>query len=304
MIAHRIKSLTRRGLSLVGSKFGGAPHGRKVILCFHSIRPNAPHSSIHPDHFDRMLGWLTQFTDVMEVNALLKSDRTGNPRPAVAITFDDGHKDNATLAMPIALRHGVTFTVFITVGVVERNPRAVNRFKSVLRQDSADFDVLTWDDAASLVEQGFSIGSHTWDHPMLSHLSDDGIDFQLRISKEFIEKRLGLRDIGMCYPYGKFGRNVDRRVARLTEAAGYTYGLAVEHRRIREHENRFLIPRFIVNSHTIEQLKRQVEGEEDFHGWISRSMPAALARRLSPTDFSEAADAEPPLCARSPDIEG
>lgn len=302
MNVKRIKALTRDGLRLACSKFGGDRTGRKVILCFHSIRPHAPHSSIHPDDFDRMLGWLSQHTDVMGVNELLDCHRHGNPRPAVAITFDDGHKDNAALAMPIAMRHGLKFTVFFTVGVVERNPRAFNRFKSVLRQATADFEVLTWDDAESLLENGFSVGSHTWDHPMLSHLPDEGIEFQLRISKEFIEKRLGLKEIGMCYPYGKFGRNVDRRVARLTEKAGYTYGLAVEHRKIANDENRFLVPRFIVNSSTVEHLRLQVEGGEDFHGLISRAMPASLARLLSPTDFHEAEDAEEPLIRLTPDI--
>ncbi len=302
MNGRRVKALVQSGLRLTCSRLGKETTGRKAILCFHSVRPHAPHSSIHPDDFDLMLGWLTAHTDVLGVNTLLNADRRGNPRPAVALTFDDGHKDNATLAMPIALHHGVTFTVYPTIGIVERNPRALQRFRSVLRQAKADFEILSWDDAEKLIENGFSIGSHTWDHPMLSHLPDEGIEFQLRISKEIIERRLGLREIGMCYPYGKYGRNVDDRVIKVTERAGYAYGLAVEHRGVRVNENRFRVPRFIVNSSSLESLEQQVKGGEDFHGWISRSMPAALARFLSPADFHEPEDALEPLCRITPEI--
>lgn len=284
----------RHTYSLFSGRQGG---GRRVILCFHSVRPYATHSTIHPDAFDRILGWLKANTDIMDVESLLAAKRSSDMRPAVALTFDDGHKDNLVHAMPIAQKHGVSFTVYITTGVIEQDPRALSRFRHTLRQKKADFEVLSWDDAASLIEGGCSIGSHTWDHPMLSHLPDAGIRFQLETSRDLIRKRLGLSQFGMCYPYGKFGRNVDRRVVSLTESAGYSYGLCVEHRAVSPNDSRFQLPRFILNSGDLESLRRKVTGEEDFHGFISRHMPEWSARLLSPTDFHEAEGALPPLCA-------
>jgi peptidoglycan/xylan/chitin deacetylase (PgdA/CDA1 family) len=297
MNARQIKKLTSGLLGKAWSAARTEQPGRKVIFCLHSVNPSARHSTIHPDAFDRILGWLRSHTDLMDLETLLEADRSGNARPAVALTFDDGHKDNLTHAMPIAQKHGVSFTVYIPTGVIERDSRALLRFRSTLRQKTADFEVLSWDDAASLIEGGFSIGSHTWDHPMLSHLPDEGIRFQLESSRNLIRKRLGLSQFGMAYPYGKLGRNVDRRVVSLTESAGYSYGLCVEHRALSPNDSRFQLPRFILNSGDLESLRRKVTGEEDFHGFISRHMPEWSARLLSPADFHEDEGALPPLCA-------
>ncbi len=297
MNARRIKALSAAALRKAYTIAKRNETGRKVILCFHSVKHAANHSTIHPDVFARILGWLSMHTDLMDVETLLDIDRAGNARPAVALTFDDGHKDNLTHALPIARDHGATFCVYVTVGLLERDPRTRARFTALLRQKTEDFEALSWDDAEELIANGCMIGSHTWDHPMLSHLSDEGIEFQLRTSKDLIAKRLGLTDIGMCYPYGKFGRNVDERVVRATERAGYTYGLCVEHRGVAKNEDRFAIPRFIVNDGDLDLLSRQVAGAEDFHGAISRHIPGFLARRLSPTDFREPTDALAPLSA-------
>jgi peptidoglycan/xylan/chitin deacetylase (PgdA/CDA1 family) len=289
-----LKSYASAGMRSIYSFLPKRQTGRKVILCFHSIKPHATHSTIHPESFDRILSWLKSNTDVMDIDSLLSIERTSDMRPAVALTFDDGHKDNLIHALPIAQNYGITFTVFITAGVVEQEPRAMLRFKHVLRQDIADFEVLTWDDACRLIEGGCSIGSHTWDHPMLSHLPVEGIRFQLEVSRDLIRERLGLQQFGIAYPYGKFGRNVDKRVFALAEEAGYSHGLCVEHRALSPDDNRFQLPRFIVNSGDLESLRRKVTGEEDYHGFISRHMPQFFARLLSPTDFSEAMGALSP----------
>jgi peptidoglycan/xylan/chitin deacetylase (PgdA/CDA1 family) len=280
--------------SLLANRQGG----RKVILCFHSLRPNATHSWIHPDDFDLILGWLNEHADVMDIESLISADRTSNMRPAVALTFDDGHKDNLVDAMPIAQNHGVSFTVYITTGVIERDARALRRFQYTLRQKQADFEVLSWNDAAALIDGGCSIGSHTWDHPMLSQLPDEGIQFQLEFSRDLIRKRLGLQQFGIAFPYGKFGRNVDDRVVSLTEKAGYSHAACVEHRAVSADDSRFQLPRFILNNGDLDSLRRKVYGEEDYHGFISRHMPQWSARLLSPTDFHEAEGALPPLCAQ------
>jgi len=292
-----IKNLAAVALRKASSLLAPPSTGRKVILCLHSVNPAANHSTIHPEAFEGILKWLTKHADVMGLEALLDADRDGNPRPAVALTFDDGHKDNLTHALPIARDHGVTFSVYVTVGLLEGDARARARFTALLRQGKENFTALSWDDAEKLLEAGCPIGSHTWDHPMLSHLPDEGIEFQLRESKEMISRRLGLHCIGMCYPYGKIGRNVDQRVIRATERAGFAYGLCVEHRGIRPGEDRFAIPRFIINNGDLTRLGGQISGEEDFHGAISRRMPELLARVLSPSDFHEPTHTPLPLVA-------
>ena len=252
-----VSSVLRRSLA----RIIGRQTGRRVILCFHSVHPNANHSSIKPDDFDKILSWLAEYTDLVPVDQLLTLDRGTNPRPSVAITFDDGHRDNLTHALPIVLNYGATFAVYLTVGVTENDPRARTRFSFLLRQPDASrgcFAALSWNDTEKLLGHGCSVGSHSWDHPMLSHLPDHAIDFQLQESKRIIEERLGIFNIGMCYPYGKFKRQVDKRVIKAAERIGYSYGLCVEHRAISEKDSLFAIPRIIINHSNLEKLKNQL----------------------------------------------
>ena len=292
-----VSSVLRRSLAgIIGQQTG-----RRVILCFHSVHPNANHSSIKPDDFDKILSWLAENTDLVPVDQLLTLDRGDNPRPSVAITFDDGHRDNLTHALPIVLNYGATFAVYLTVGVTENDPRARKRFSAVLRQPDTsreDFDALSWNDAEKLLDRGCSVGSHSWDHPMLSHLPDHAIDFQLRESKRIIQQRLGISNIGMCYPYGKLNRQVDKRVIEATEKIGYSYGLCVEHRAISDRDSRFAIPRIIINHSNLERLKSQVLGAEDYHGLVSRYTPRLFSKQISPQDFNEVPHAPLPAMSR------
>ena len=42
----------------------------------------------------------------------------------VSITFDDGYRDNLTLAQPVMEREGVPFTLFVTTGGMETGTRS------------------------------------------------------------------------------------------------------------------------------------------------------------------------------------
>ena len=285
----------RKGATHIALRpFRANGHGRKVILCFHSIKPFANHSHIPPAGFEKILRWLNANCDVMGVRDLIKTDRSNHERPAVALTFDDGHLDNHTFAMPVAIDCGVRFSFYVTVGLVERDPDALKRFPYVLRQKHAEFEALSWNEIGEMIAAGFSVGSHTWDHPMLSQLSDGGIAFQLEYSKEVLSKRTGCDNFGICYPYGKYNRNIDKRVCDQAKKSGYAYGLAVCHHSVSDSDDLFSLPRFIINSANLNRLESIVRGEYDGHGIISKKMPRFVARKLSPTDFSEAYGAPPP----------
>jgi peptidoglycan/xylan/chitin deacetylase (PgdA/CDA1 family) len=79
---------------------------------------------------------------------------------------------------------------------------------------------LSWEEAAQLQSQGFEIGSHTVDHPILSALEDDAIERELVESKRSIESRLGRECTCIAYPNGR-REDVSQVVIEKTRAAGY-----------------------------------------------------------------------------------
>jgi peptidoglycan/xylan/chitin deacetylase (PgdA/CDA1 family) len=61
---------------------------------------------------------------------------------------------------------------------------------------------VNWEEAADMVRQGMSIGSHTHTHPMLAKQGQDAQIEEARVSRRLIEERVGRPCISMAYPVG------------------------------------------------------------------------------------------------------
>jgi peptidoglycan/xylan/chitin deacetylase (PgdA/CDA1 family) len=96
--------------------------GRGAILMFHHVRPARadpfqPNAllEITPDFLDRTLALVGRLGfEVIPLDDV--PDRLARPRgkPFVALTFDDGYRDNVEFALPILRRHGSPWTMFVT----------------------------------------------------------------------------------------------------------------------------------------------------------------------------------------------
>jgi len=92
------------------------------ILSLHRVnRDDDPFFPALPTEvFERQMAFVARAFVVLPVEELV--DRMGRgllPRNALAITFDDGYRDNLTHAAPILARHGLPATVFVVTGAIE-----------------------------------------------------------------------------------------------------------------------------------------------------------------------------------------
>src|SRR5688572_13633718 len=86
---------------------------------------------------------------------------------------------------------------------------------------------MTWKDIKEVFENGIEIGSHTVSHPLLGTISDETIlKTELRDSGLEIEKNIGKFPLAISYPVGSY----NDKVKLLSQAAGYSMGLAVNQR--------------------------------------------------------------------------
>jgi peptidoglycan/xylan/chitin deacetylase (PgdA/CDA1 family) len=110
----------------------GFAQGVGVILTLHHVRaaetsgfaPNAL-LDITPDFLDRALHLIrAEGYDIVSLHEALA--RLRNPkrdRFFVALTFDDGYRDNVEEAWPILARHEAPWTLFVTPGFADRTAR-------------------------------------------------------------------------------------------------------------------------------------------------------------------------------------
>jgi peptidoglycan/xylan/chitin deacetylase (PgdA/CDA1 family) len=112
--------LSRLLLSLLSR---GGSHGRLSILIYHRV-PVQP-DPLFPDEcdarlFDEQIQQLADCFNIIPLSDAVRALDGGRlPPRAACITFDDGYADNAEVALPILLRHGVPATFFVAAGVLD-----------------------------------------------------------------------------------------------------------------------------------------------------------------------------------------
>lgn len=110
----------------------GFAQGVGVILTLHHVRPVvgrdfAPNAllEITPDFLDAALGLIrAENYDLVSLDEAL--ERLGKPKNGrffVALTFDDGYRDNVEHAWPVLAKHGAPWTMFVTPGFADRTAR-------------------------------------------------------------------------------------------------------------------------------------------------------------------------------------
>jgi peptidoglycan/xylan/chitin deacetylase (PgdA/CDA1 family) len=197
-----------------------------LVLCYHAVSPSWDADlSVTPDSLERQIGFLlargwraaTFSESVLEPPA---------PR-TLAVTFDDAFASVLERAAPILDQFQVPATVFAPTAYMEAGSLSwpgVDHWAST--PHASEMRALSWDQLGALAERGWEIASHTRTHPRLTGLDDGRLSEELTGSREDLLTHLGRTSDAIAYPYG----DVDARVARSAERAGYRAGAALSSR--------------------------------------------------------------------------
>lgn len=83
------------------------------ILMYHGVGD----SSFSEQAFEAQLRYLARYFNPISLGEIL--DRRDDPK-AVALTFDDGLRNNATIAAPLLLNHNIPATFFVCPGLIDK----------------------------------------------------------------------------------------------------------------------------------------------------------------------------------------
>lgn len=191
-----------------------------VILAYHGIvdEPGDDALSVSTAQFRRHMDFLAQRNyQSLSLAELVerKRSRTGLPRRAVVLTFDDGYANNHAKAFPILKAHGFKATLFLTSSFIGSG-RSFDWDKE--RRDPESYLPLNWDQAREMAASGLiSFGAHTRTHRWLTELSAAAAKEEIGGSKRDIEQKLGAAIRHFCYPAGK----LNDAVVALVKDAGF-----------------------------------------------------------------------------------
>lgn len=160
--------------------------------------------TVSPSSFSAQLDYLASHGyHAITFAQLIAFFETGAPLPLhpIILTFDDGWIDAYTVAFPALRERKMVGTFFIVTQYADAGGEALVGWEQVAEMDAA----------------GMEIGGHTINHPNLVQAAPAETRRQLRLSKEYMEEKLGHPTLALSYPYG----GVDAAVEGLVAEAGY-----------------------------------------------------------------------------------
>jgi peptidoglycan/xylan/chitin deacetylase (PgdA/CDA1 family) len=299
---------------------------RLIVLAWHAVDatwgyPCRPGSGVRG--LARRLRRLRQVANVVPLEPALDALDAGRPLPprAVALTFDDGYRDNLDLGVPLLERLDLPATFFLVPGILsgevepwwevvgwafaratnasvtwEGRPlptrgaagraaarREAERLKALDRVgrdrrvaelcdllepagqvgDRSRF--LDWAGARELVRRGFSVGSHSLHHAILSREAAQTQVADLAESKRWLEDELDVPVRLLAYPNGKRG-DYDATTVQAAQDAGYAHSLT-------------MLPGLNGSSTPVHEVRRVVlEPQQGFPETVARRVTSKLAR--------------------------
>lgn len=190
------EAFARLHYRLLGSRARPRPGGR--ILLYHNV-PAADalrftaHLEFLRTHY-RVLP-LSQFL------ALLPSAEAYD-RPAVAITFDDGYRDNYEVAFPLLRRAGLSAAFFLVSSVPARTAADRDAAPAPTPGGWSPRLFMTWEELREMAANSMEIGLHSHHHPNISRLSTGELEADLAANFQAISEHLHVAPVAYAVPFG------------------------------------------------------------------------------------------------------
>ncbi len=177
-----------------------------AVLVYHTIsapaQPLPARIDVAPERFATHLSWLARNRRVVTLDTILAQPERER---LVAITFDDGFRDNLTVALPLLERFNLPCTVFVTTDFVGQAGYL----------SAAEVGELS---AHPLV----TIGAHGVTHRHFTEMSVTEARRELAGARQQLEAYAGRRVDLQAWPFGSCSPELERLSAECGYRAAWT----------------------------------------------------------------------------------
>ncbi len=239
----------------------------KAVLTYHSIDDSGSVISVSQTELARQLDDLRASGATVVPLETLRSlpDDAG----AVAITFDDGFRNFAELALPVLADRQIPATVFIVADYVGSS----NDWESKdSRASVPTLPLMTWSELRSLGPD-IQIGAHGLSHKSLKALDPSLVEKELTGCARLMESELGKQPSTFAFPYGDFD---DASLAAV--GRHFRFACTTEFSVLSRDTNPHAIPR-LDSFYFQESSRLRRFGSREFAAWVKVRRVARTARR-------------------------
>lgn len=174
----------------------GRRRGRVAILMYHRVLSDddsadgvLPGMYVRASTFARQISWIAERWPIRTLGDVVSNPPDRNASPVVALTFDDGWRDNLVHAWPILRDHGARATIFLVRDWVMEGSNRHGEFLGPA-------------DVETLAREGMEFGAHTASHAKLDRIDPRSAEQEMRSSKEAVEQWSGRPCDLFAYPLG------------------------------------------------------------------------------------------------------
>ncbi|MDO8561311.1 MAG: polysaccharide deacetylase family protein [bacterium] len=229
------------------------PRNRASILMYHSVsdRPDYFWAVPRSDFASQMKYLSDAKKPVIALAELVRRVRSGESLGgSVALSFDDGYRDNYTNAFPVLKKYGFPATIFVTTD-------CMGKF------DTHNLEHLSVGEMKEMEASGLiDIEPHTKSHPRLARLSNDAAREEIEGSRKRVADILGKPAPLFAYPYGDFNAETER----IVKNSGFIAAATVREGTVSSESDPFQLPRNSIDrSTTLRQFRGKISRAVDFY---------------------------------------
>ncbi|MCF8185847.1 MAG: polysaccharide deacetylase family protein [Sulfuritalea sp.] len=191
----------------VNAYFRKINKGRIKVLMYHSISDAGLYfdNSVSEADFISQMNYLYKHYSVLKISQEGQISGYDSTKVNILITFDDGFKDNFTIAAKVLARYQFSGIFFVIGECLQRgSPPAFVNSKMYKSRESQAYKTFTTNDALEMINMGMTIGSHGQTHIDYAKHSFEAARSDALISKSCIETQLGVPVELFAFPWGRF----------------------------------------------------------------------------------------------------
>jgi peptidoglycan/xylan/chitin deacetylase (PgdA/CDA1 family) len=193
--------------------------GSAVIVAFHRVQETVDADdglTVSVALFERHCRFFREQFRVVPLREIVEKLERGEPlNRELAITFDDGYRDNFEQAAPTLERLSLPATFFVVTQWM--GTECVPWWDHVR---GARHPWMTWDQVRDLHRRGFELGAHTRTHADLGTIGGSQAHDEIFGARLELESQLGAPADLFAYPYGGANQLSDAN-RDLVKAAGF-----------------------------------------------------------------------------------